>query len=224
MASLNQFDPTDDYRKAIALQLLRQGVDTSPVGHWSQGAARMAQALVGSMWANQLQNEQSQAMNWNPLASQGASQASPVSAPPMGNKVAEALSTPPPYGGNMVPTDAGGSVPLPPSNPLGASSPQMREKFPQLRAELADRGVYINAPVAGSIGNVRTPDQQSALYARGRTAPGPVVTGTLNSNHLTGNALDVVPLNTDAGTVGKMVTALTQSDPRFASMRSGATF
>src|SRR6187551_537375 len=210
MATLNQLDDTD-YRKLIALQLLKQGMDISPVQHWTQGAARMAQALTGTLLANRLQGEQQQALNWNPLASPSAPQASPISAPPMGNKVAEALSTPPPYGGNMVPTDAGGSVPLPPSNPLGASSPQMREKFPQLRAELANRGVYINAPEAGSIGNVRTPDQQSALYAQGRTAPGPVVTGTLNSNHLTGNALDVVPQEgTSPDAIGKMVTALTQ--------------
>jgi hypothetical protein len=225
MASMDQF-ANDDYRKLIALQLLKQGMDISPVQHWTQGAARLAQALTGGYLGNQLQQEQMAAMQYNPLSPSGPTAdatPSPTSAP-MGNKVAEALQTRPPYGANTMPTDQGGSVPVPPSNPLGALSPQMREKFPELRAALAERGVEINAPEAGNIGNIRTPGQQAALYAQGRTAPGPVVTGTLNSNHLTGNALDVVPMNTDAGTVGKMVTALTQTDPRFAGMRSGATF
>lgn len=35
--------------RELAEQLKASGVDTSPIGHWTQGAARLAQALVGNM-------------------------------------------------------------------------------------------------------------------------------------------------------------------------------
>lgn len=41
---------------------------------------------------------------------------------------------------------------------------------------------------------VRTKEQQQKLYAQGRTRPGKVVTWTLDSKHITGDAVDVVPL------------------------------
>lgn len=37
----------------------------------------------------------------------------------------------------------------------------------------------------------RTQAEQDALYAKGRTAPGPKVTWTRNSRHLTGRAIDI---------------------------------
>lgn len=37
----------------------------------------------------------------------------------------------------------------------------------------------------------RTQAEQDALYAKGRTAPGPKVTWTRNSRHLTGRAIDL---------------------------------
>ena len=40
---------------------------------------------------------------------------------------------------------------------------------------------------------LRTEAEQAKLYAKGRTKPGKIVTNTLNSYHLTGNAIDVVP-------------------------------
>lgn len=46
---------------------------------------------------------------------------------------------------------------------------------------------------------VRTPERQKQLYAQGRTAPGPKVTWTLNSNHFVnpktgfGHAVDLAP-------------------------------
>lgn len=45
---------------------------------------------------------------------------------------------------------------------------------------------------------VRTRERQQALYAQGRTAPGPVVTWTLNSKHIPdgsgyGKAVDLLP-------------------------------
>lgn len=44
------------------------------------------------------------------------------------------------------------------------------------------------------IEGVRTKERQAALYAQGRTAPGNKVTWTLESKHLTGDAVDLVPL------------------------------
>lgn len=50
----------------------------------------------------------------------------------------------------------------------------------------------------------RTAARQADLYAQGRTRPGPIVTNTLQSNHITGRAFDIdmsgfnavdVPLN-----------------------------
>jgi peptidoglycan L-alanyl-D-glutamate endopeptidase CwlK len=38
----------------------------------------------------------------------------------------------------------------------------------------------------------RTTEEQSALYAQGRTTPGKIVTWTMNSKHLTGEAFDFV--------------------------------
>lgn len=37
----------------------------------------------------------------------------------------------------------------------------------------------------------RTLEQQEALFAQGRTTPGPIVTKTLNSKHLSGGAFDI---------------------------------
>lgn len=37
----------------------------------------------------------------------------------------------------------------------------------------------------------RTLERQQKLYAQGRTAPGPIVTWTMKSRHLTGEAVDV---------------------------------
>jgi len=39
---------------------------------------------------------------------------------------------------------------------------------------------------------LRTPKRQASLYAQGRTAPGPIVTWTMQSAHLGGRAVDVV--------------------------------
>lgn len=41
-------------RQRMADALMGQGADTSPIGHWTQGAARMAQAGVGALQKRQL--------------------------------------------------------------------------------------------------------------------------------------------------------------------------
>lgn len=48
--------PTQDtiqQRRRLAQALMQQGTDTAPVGHWTQAAARAAQALIGSYHGNQ---------------------------------------------------------------------------------------------------------------------------------------------------------------------------
>lgn len=115
-------------------------------------------------------------------------------------------------------------VPLPRRNPLGRLQPEFRTKFADLRTAAGERGAYFDAPTGG-LGGVRTQEQQDALYAQGRTRPGNIVTQTRNSNHIGGRALDVVPREgTTAKDVGDALTDLTKNDPRFAGMRSGATF
>lgn len=47
---------------------------------------------------------------------------------------------------------------------------------------------------------LRSLERQRELYAQGRTTPGPVVTGTMQSRHLTGHAVDLAPVKPD-GTV-----------------------
>jgi peptidoglycan L-alanyl-D-glutamate endopeptidase CwlK len=44
---------------------------------------------------------------------------------------------------------------------------------------------------------VRTLARQQELYAKGRTTPGPVVTNTMKSRHLTGHAVDLAPIQPD---------------------------
>lgn len=41
---------------------------------------------------------------------------------------------------------------------------------------------------------LRSFERQSALYAQGRTKPGKVVTWTMQSKHLTGDAVDLAPI------------------------------
>ena len=43
----------------------------------------------------------------------------------------------------------------------------------------------------------RTASEQARLYAQGRTEPGPIVTWTLNSRHLSGEAVDIAPYPID---------------------------
>jgi len=44
---------------------------------------------------------------------------------------------------------------------------------------------------------VRSQAEQDRLYAQGRTEPGPIVTWTRNSRHITGEAVDIVPYPVD---------------------------
>jgi hypothetical protein len=48
---------TKDPRQALAYNLMAQGASAAPVQHWTQGAARLAQALVGGLIDNRTREE-----------------------------------------------------------------------------------------------------------------------------------------------------------------------
>ena len=49
------------------------------------------------------------------------------------------------------------------------------------------------------IEGLRSEQRQHDLYAQGRSKPGPVVTWTLTSKHITGDAVDLLPINPETG-------------------------
>lgn len=51
----------NDPRFRYAQQLVQSGTDTSPVQHWTQGASRLAQALLGAQMQNRIEQENQQA-------------------------------------------------------------------------------------------------------------------------------------------------------------------
>ena len=78
--------------------------------------------------------------------------------------------------------------------PLGVRR-EMEALNPELRARLErviDRMEQEYGYTVDVVETVRTQERQDALYAQGRTQPGPVVTWTRESRHLAGGAADVV--------------------------------
>ena len=69
---------------------------------------------------------------------------------------------------------------------LATVQPQLQRLGRELLRRLAAEGLTFKV-----IQGRRTPAEQAALYAKGRTAPGPKVTWTLKSRHLTGRAIDL---------------------------------
>ena len=69
---------------------------------------------------------------------------------------------------------------------LATVEPRLQKLGRELLRRLAAEGLTFKV-----IQGRRTPAQQAALYAKGRTAPGPKVTWTLKSRHLTGRAIDI---------------------------------
>lgn len=70
-----------DQRKRLAYAMLQQGMDTSPVQSPWQGAARLAQALMGGLAIRQ-QDDERQAVAANaPAAPPGVPPASPARSP-----------------------------------------------------------------------------------------------------------------------------------------------
>ncbi|MBY5783758.1 hypothetical protein HFN62_08370 [Rhizobium leguminosarum] len=71
----------DDQRKRLTYAMLQQGMDMSPVQSPWQGAARLAQALMGGLEIRQQNDEQQAGTAETPAAAMGAPSTPPVKAP-----------------------------------------------------------------------------------------------------------------------------------------------
>lgn len=60
---------------------------------------------------------------------------------------------------------------------------------------VARKAVALSSMPFAVVSGNRTQAEQDALYAKGRTKPGPIVTKTRNSKHIGGNALDFAVLD-----------------------------
>ena len=87
-----------------------------------------------------------------------------------------------------------------------ALGPQSRARLQGVHPDLVkvvERAIELTDQDFMVLEGVRTPARQKELYAQGRTAPGPKVTWTLNSNHFInpktgfGHAVDLVPFPVD---------------------------
>jgi peptidoglycan L-alanyl-D-glutamate endopeptidase CwlK len=82
---------------------------------------------------------------------------------------------------------------------LGAGSIAKLAMVHRNLVAVVKRAIEISRVDFKVIEGVRTPERQKLLYAQGRTAPGPKVTWTLNSNHFInkttgfGHAVDLLP-------------------------------
>ena len=112
---------------------------------------------------------------------------------------------PAPTSGNSSPSSPPKSTPDPntrsATNEAKASGwqadPRSEKNLATVRPELQKLGRELLRRLSGEgltfkvIQGRRTQAEQDALYAKGRTAPGPKVTWTRNSRHLTGRAIDL---------------------------------
>ncbi|WP_206735323.1 hypothetical protein [Rhizobium leguminosarum] len=71
----------DDQRKRLAYAMLQQGMDASPVQSPWQGAARLAQALMGGLEIRQ-QNEEQRAATAEPTGTPAGSPSTPPAKSP----------------------------------------------------------------------------------------------------------------------------------------------
>lgn len=82
-------------QREIADAMMRKGMDYSPVGHWAQGAARVAEGVLGALDVRELDNEAKANRDWNAgkfgeianLLSGGVGGASPAPAAPAGTTI-----------------------------------------------------------------------------------------------------------------------------------------
>jgi peptidoglycan L-alanyl-D-glutamate endopeptidase CwlK len=75
-------------------------------------------------------------------------------------------------------------------------SKRSRDKLAGVNPKLAavvERAIELTEVDFVVVQGNRTQAEQDALYAQGRTKPGPKVTWTRNSNHIGGNAVDLAP-------------------------------
>jgi peptidoglycan L-alanyl-D-glutamate endopeptidase CwlK len=102
-----------------------------------------------------------------------------------------------------------------------ASERRLSEVDPRLAAIVRDAALRLPAGLRFIVvEGKRTKERQAQLYAQGRTAPGPVVTWTMESKHLTGEAVDLAPLAADGSIDWKNTKAF---DAVARAMREAAT-
>lgn len=222
MADSGSYSPETIARhQKIADMLLMQSVKPREIRSPIQGLGQLGEAALAGWEGYRADRDEKAARNEalaQALAAFGGGGGQAPAAAPVAAPVAAGPAP------DMATTQTGDTVPLPRPNPLGGLDPEFRTKFADARTAAGERGVYFDAPQPGSLGGIRTPEQQAALYAQGRTAPGPIVTGTTDSNHIKGRAFDVVPKEgTSARDIGSALTDIIRA-PQFAGMRSGATF
>lgn len=87
------------------------------------------------------------------------------------------------------------------------SKEKLKGVHPDL-VKVIEKAISISEQDFTVLEGIRTPARQRQLYAQGRTAPGPVVTWTLNSRHFVqqdgcGHAVDLAPWPIDWNTISK---------------------
>lgn len=157
-------DP-DEYRKKLALMLTQSGLSTEPIrSHW-QGAARLAQALVGGLQMQALRNEgddDAQAIT-NILAT-GRTADAPATPSPAPQAMASALSDPgagkttlvgnnPDYGNAIASIESGGKYDA--LGPVTKTGDRAYGKYQVM-------GANVGPWTAQALGKAMTPEQFAA--------------------------------------------------------------
>lgn len=76
-----------------------------------------------------------------------------------------------------------------PSRKIADCIPEIQEKFAAFAVKMAETGIPFMLT-----STTRTQEDQDALYAQGRSAPGKIVTWTRQSKHIKGRAFDIAIL------------------------------
>ena len=80
---------------------------------------------------------------------------------------------------------------------LSARSLAKLEGVDERLVAVVKRAIQITSEDFAVIEGLRSPERQAELYAQGRTKPGQIVTWTMDSPHLHGKAVDLVPYPVD---------------------------
>ena len=86
---------------------------------------------------------------------------------------------------------------------LGKTSLARLQGVDETLVNVVKRAIEISEVDFTVLEGVRTLERQRELYAQGRTAPGKIVTWTMNSRHIEGKAVDLVPYPLDWNDIEK---------------------
>jgi hypothetical protein len=167
-----------DIRKQMIAQMLREGTSSAPVQHWTQGAARVAQALIGGLEAREVdregkENEAAQnsalaaMLGGNPLPT-AAPPVTPPSAPPMSSAPPMQASRPP---ASMPPQNVSG--PVPPNDPTMTVAPRQVQMANGPQQPPTPPPITFGDGVTGQPGQLPPPgpSQSPAMPATSSAAP-----------------------------------------------------